>query len=100
MATNNCAIYNFVLYDDYINEMENFFRKTTQKTAIILTSYLNVMDAVCCNNVISGETAAALQVFTERAKTLKAAMWQLGEMAEKKIRSFADEIDDIDKDLY
>lgn len=100
MAANVCTKYNFVLYDDYINEMKSFFRKTAEKTDIILTSYLNVMDAVCCNEIIAGETAKALQEFTDRIKALNAVVWQLDEKAEQKLKSFMSDIDEIDKDLY
>lgn len=92
--------YNFVLHDDYIEEMKTFFKKTSQKADIQLHSYLEVLDSICEGNLLEGTTANALSEFTESAKKLDSAILQLGEQVKERLELFLSEIDDIDKKLY
>ena len=92
--------YNFVFDDDYINDAKEYFSSAAGDIDRRLTSYLEIMEQICEDEKLEGETAAALAALMEQAERLKDAVSTYGERAQKALSAFLKEIDSIDKSLY
>jgi len=103
MAKKKSAVnegYNFVFDDDYINDAKEYFSSAAGDIDRRLTSYLEIMEQICEDEKLEGETAAALAALMEQAERLKDAVSTYGERTQKALSAFLKEIDSIDKSLY
>ena len=89
-----------VFDDDYINDAKEYFSSAVRDIDQRLTSYLEIMEQICEDEKLEGETAAALAALMERAERLKDAVSTYGERAKDVLAAFLKEIDAIDKSLY
>lgn len=103
MAKKNSAVnegYNFVFDDDYINDAKEYFSSAARDIDQRLTSYLEIMEQICEDEKLEGETAAVLDTLMKRAERMKNAVSTYGERAKDVLATFLKEIDAIDKSLY
>ncbi len=92
--------YNFVFDDAYIKDVKKYFSDTTIEAEQRMTSYLEIMEQICEDEKLEGDTADALAAFAERAGKIKSAVSNYGERAKDELSAFLKEIDRIDKSLY
>lgn len=90
-------MHNFVLYDEYIEEMIEFFTKTSDKTEMQLSGLISKIDDICKIGVMEGNRSDELKLFRDRAESLNTHIIKYGELCRTVLKEFLEEINDIDR---
>ena len=86
----------FILDDEYINEMITFFDNTSEKAEMQLNELIERLQAVCEFGIMEGNKAEYLKIFTERTAALKGLVREYGEASVKLLEEFLADIDKAD----
>ena len=89
-----------IIEDEYIEEMQSFSKVQASRFEVTLTEYMAVMSTLNAEGIVKGQTADALKMFIETAKSLKGKVQEISELFQQLLESYLSDINDADKELY
>lgn len=92
--------YNLVVEDEYLIEMSNFFKKTSQMAEGEIQTLLQAVEHATQRGLIKGKSADALEEFLGQIKLLSGSMLEYGKECSQLIDDFRKQIDEIDMWIY
>lgn len=89
-----------IIHDENMERVGTFLKGMCVELNSTISSYINILTALCSNALISGETAAALSAFKDCAANMKGVYETLGDAIEQELKMFVNDSQDADEPLY
>lgn len=96
-------MHNFILEDDYYNELQTYFVKQYKNIQAVVSNYISIMDEVAEHGIMDGKTAKALKEFNNQLRkelNVKTCVEKQGKIAKRYCSNFVDRVDKDDEGLY
>lgn len=89
-----------VIVDEVVESYEDKIKTSCEKLNSYFNRYINIMESVYQNAIVSGETSAAIEEFVNLASQVKGKFRDVGSCSRSTLMCFLDDVDEADKYLY
>ncbi len=89
-----------IVVDEYLESVAEFFQQQGSRYENAVTAYVNTLQTISAEGIISGDTAEALKEFIAQAEKLVEGIGNISRRARVEAITFLDDVDEADEYLY
>lgn len=89
-----------VVDDDYCKTMGKYFVSRGAHLEVVISEYIQILESIKQDAIISGDVASALKVYIEYSKKMQNKIRNISNSAKKQTDAFISKIDEADQYLF